>query len=122
MWIWNGSAACSRAFAFWAAAGATAGPSKRADTATSVKCTFLMFPPKVAERPQVRAYAITIPRGPPHVVARMAHLIGRSLRLWFPHAHQRASVGIVPRRQFVLCGPNYRTIRDMEADNAETAL
>src|SRR5437870_8150806 len=36
------SAACSKALAFWAAAGPTAGPSMRADTATNVTSTFLI--------------------------------------------------------------------------------
>src|SRR3989442_15742159 len=36
------SAACSKALAFWAAAGPSAGPSMRADTATNVTSTFLI--------------------------------------------------------------------------------
>src|SRR2546427_8565936 len=36
------SAACSKALAFWAAAGPTAGPSMRADTTTNVTSTFLI--------------------------------------------------------------------------------
>ena len=39
-----------------------------------------------------------------------------------PRPPVRESGGILPRRQFVLCGLNYRTIRDLEADNEETAL
>src|SRR6202035_4010938 len=36
------SAACSKALAFWAAAGPTASPSTRADAATNVTSTFLI--------------------------------------------------------------------------------
>src|ERR1700680_1953886 len=36
------SAACSKALAFWAAAGPTAGPSTRADTAINVTSTFFI--------------------------------------------------------------------------------
>src|SRR5213594_535770 len=36
------SAACSKALAFWAAAGPTAGPSMRADITTNVTSTFLI--------------------------------------------------------------------------------
>src|SRR5881392_2403156 len=36
------SAACSKALAFWAAAGPTAGPSTRADTTTNVTSTFFL--------------------------------------------------------------------------------
>src|SRR5438309_9902156 len=44
------SAACSRAFAFWAATGLTVGPSMRANTATNVTSTLLISPPEIAER------------------------------------------------------------------------
>src|SRR5437879_13875539 len=47
------SAACSKALAFWAAAGPTAGPSMRADTATNVTSTFLMSVlPKLLKDPK----------------------------------------------------------------------
>ena len=66
------SAACSKALAFWAAAGLTAGPSMRADITTNVTNTFFIsilpksrqsdtFPTSIgrAERSKACAKAIT---------------------------------------------------------------
>src|SRR5437867_10825567 len=65
------SAACSKALAFWAAAGRTAGPSMRADTTTNVTSTFL-----ISLLPKSKTVLNTLPTSIGHAERSQAWRLG----------------------------------------------